>query len=81
MAIVEKLNTEELEDTTGGQIVKYKRPQGTCYIVVNENKYGQFVTSYTNIEGAKYMCNKCGLSQKVISEQEYKDTYHREPWG
>ena len=77
MAIVEKLSKDEIKQATGGTIVEIKGSKDTYYVLVNEKRKGQYVSAQHTLEAAKYVCDKYGISQEVISEEEYENRYHQ----
>ena len=74
MAILEKLSKEELEKVTGGEIVEINEDY---YILVDDRYYGRYAGVAPTLEGAKKMAKRNGLSQEVISPEEYEKRYRQ----
>ena len=74
MAIIEKLSMEDLENVTGGIIIKKECSNCTYYVLVND-KYGYYVDSCVDFEAAKYRANYNRLSTEVITPEEYEERY------
>ena len=66
-----------MEQVTGGTIVEVNKSKDTYYVLVNENRKGQCISAQHTLEAAKYFCDKYGISQEVISEEEYENRYHQ----
>ena len=47
------------------------------YVIVDERYHGRFAGAFPTLEGAKYMVKNNGLSQEVITPEEYEKRYHQ----
>ena len=72
MAIIEGLSKEDLKNVTGGTIVEAPTSSGSYYVVVNEKLDGSFVTAQRTIGAAQYIAQQYGLSQEVITPEQYE---------
>ena len=74
MTIVKK-NDEDLENVSSGLVVSSpgdnKPSKLDGYLVVNEHFDGRLVCGTTNELGAQHMARQWGLSDEIISLEEY----------
>ena len=75
MAIIEGLSKEDLKNVTGGTIVEAPTSSGSYYVVVNEKLDGSFVTAQRTIGAAQYIAQQYGLSQEVITPEQYEKKF------
>ena len=75
MAIIESLSKEDLKKVTGGTIVEAPVSAGPYYVVVNEKLDGSFVTAQRSIGAAQYLAEQYGLSQEVITPEQYEKKF------
>ena len=75
MAIIEGLSKEDLKNVTGGTIAEAPTSSGSYYVVVNEKLDGSFVTAQRTIGAAQYIAQQYGLSQEVITPEQYEKKF------
>ena len=75
MATIENLNIDELEKVNGGLIVEVPFKE-MVYVIVDENRKGMPLLYRQTLGGAEYAANMYGVSQEVISREEYQNRFH-----
>ena len=71
---MENLKIDELEKVNGGLIVEVPFNE-MVYVIVDENRKGIPLIYRQTLGGAEYAANMYGVSQEVISREEYKERF------
>lgn len=77
MAIIKNLSEEDLDKISGGAIVEHPVSGGTYWVIV-EDSHGSCRYAYPTEAAAKYKAPSWGVSDEVISIEEYKKRFKRD---